>query len=172
MQPQIKSKVRCSDGVAGEVAHVIADPLALDLSHLVVRVNGTERQVPMTEVSKIQEDSVDLLCTSTQLAEFPVFARENFLSSKEVEIPHLEENKSNWVVKTTPDILRNIYPHGDLSFFDKNGNVIWVNKATVPYVAYSGKCPHLGCGYKWRSHKTRGQVFLCPCHLSIYDVTG
>jgi Rieske Fe-S protein len=21
-------------------------------------------------------------------------------------------------------------------------------------------------------HKTRGQVFLCPCHLSIYDVTG
>ena len=33
MQPQIKSKVRCSDGVAGEVAHVIADPLALDLSH-------------------------------------------------------------------------------------------------------------------------------------------
>ena len=266
MQPQIKSKVRCTDGVGGEVAHVIADPLSLDLSHLVVRVNGTERQVPMTTVSKIQEDSVDLLCTSAQLAEFPVFAREDFLSSKEVEIPHLEENihvepgqvfvpipdleksvprrrffagfttllgvliglpliwpvlrfvtkpmyapfdnrwwkmgnitkikqdnigvqfifkksvkdsvltreddKSNWVVKATPDILKNIYAHGDLSFFDKTGNVIWVNKATVPYVAYSGKCPHLGCGYKWRSHKTRGQVFLCPCHLSIYDVTG
>ena len=266
MQPQIKSKVCCTDGVAGEVAHVIADPLALDVSHLVVRVNGTERQVPMTAVSKIQEDSVDLLCTSAQLAEFPVFAREDFLSSKEVEIPHLEEkihvepgqvfvpipdleksvprrrffagftnllavliglpliwpvlryitkpmyapfdnrwwkvgniskikqdnvgvqfifkksikdsvltredDKSNWVVKATPEILKNIYTHGDLSFFDKNGNVIWVNKATVPYVAYSGKCPHLGCGYKWRSHKTRGQVFLCPCHLSIYDVTG
>jgi Rieske Fe-S protein len=266
MQPQIKSKVRCTDGVAGEVAHVIADPFSLDLSHLVVRVNGTERQVPMTAVSKIQEDSVDLLCTSAQLAEFPVFAREDFLSSKEVEVPHLEEkihvepgqvfvpipdleksvprrrffagfttlmgvliglpliwpvlryvtkpmyapfdnrwwkvgnitkikqenvgvqfifkksvkdsvltredDKSNWVVKATPDILKNIYAHGDLSFFDKNGNVIWVNKATVPYVAYSGKCPHLGCGYKWRSHKTRGQVFLCPCHLSIYDVTG
>ena len=81
MQPQIKSKVRCSDGVAGEVAHVIADPLALDLSHLVVRVNGTERQVPMTEVSKIQEDSVDLLCTSAQLAEFPIFASENLSNS-------------------------------------------------------------------------------------------
>ena len=259
MQPQIKSKVRCTDGVAGEVAHVIADPLSLDVSHLVVRVNGTERQVPMTDVSKIQEDSVDLLCTSAQLAEFPVFAREDFLSSKEVEIhvepgqvfvpiPDLEksvprrrffagftnllavliglpliwpvlrfitkpmyapfdnrwwkvgniskikqdnvgvqfifkksikdsvltreDDKSNWVVKATPEILKNIYTHGDLSFFDKNGNVIWVNKATVPYVAYSGKCPHLGCGYKWRSHKTRGQVFLCPCHLSIYDVTG
>src|SRR2546422_9915611 len=46
------------------------------------------------------------------------------------------------------------------------------NKQTVPYVVFSGKCPHLGCGYKWRSHKTRGQVFLCPCHLSIYDAAG
>jgi Rieske Fe-S protein len=266
MQPHIKSKVRCTDGIAGEVAHVIADPLSLELSHIVVRVNGTERQVPMTAVGKTQEDSVDLLCNSAQLAEFPIFARENFLSSKEIEIPHLEErvdvecgkvfvpfpelersvprrrffagfttlmgvliglpliwpvlryitkpmyapfdnrwwkvgniskikqenmgvqfifkksvkdsvltredDKSNWVVKASPEILKQIYPHGDLSFYDNDGNVVWVNKSTIPYVAYSGKCPHLGCGYKWRSHKTRGQVFLCPCHLSIYDVTG
>jgi Rieske Fe-S protein len=266
MQPHIKSKVRCTDGIAGEVAHVIADPLSLELSHIVVRVNGTERQVPMTAVGKTQEDSVDLLCNSAQLAEFPIFARENFLSSKEIEITHLDEkvdvecgkvlvpfhelersvprrrffagfttlmgvligfpliwpvlryitkpmyapfdnrwwkvgniskikqenmgvqfifkksvkdsvltredDKSNWVVKASPEILKQIYPHGDLSFFDNDGNVVWVNKSTIPYVAYSGKCPHLGCGYKWRSHKTRGQVFLCPCHLSIYDVTG
>ena len=55
---------------------------------------------------------------------------------------------------------------------DEKGAVIWINNQTVPYVAFSGKCPHLGCGYKWRSHKTRGQVFLCPCHLSIYDASG
>jgi Rieske Fe-S protein len=30
----------------------------------------------------------------------------------------------------------------------------------------------LGCGYKWRKHKVLGQVFLCPCHLSIYDASG
>jgi len=266
MQPQIKSKVRCIDGVGGEVAHVIVDPLSLAVSHMVVMVDGTERQVPMTAVVKTEYEAVDVHCTCAQLAEYPVFARENYLSSKEVEIPHLEEaihvetgqvfvpfpdleksvprrkfftgftnlmgvliglpliwpalsyvmkpmfapydnrwwkmgnvskikqenvgvqfmfkksikdsvltredDKSNWVVKATPEVLQKIYPHGDVSFYDNAGNVVWVNKATVPYVAYSGKCPHLGCGYKWRSHKTRGQVFLCPCHLSIYDVSG
>jgi Rieske Fe-S protein len=266
MQPQIKAKVRCTDGVVGEVAHVIADPLSLDISHLVVRTNGTERQVPMTAVRETGADVIDLLCSSAQLADFPIFARENYLSSKEVEIPHLEEkvhvqtgevfvpfpeleksvprrrfftgfttligvliglpliwpvlryitkpmyapfdnrwwkvgniskikqdnvgvqfifkktvtdsvltredDKSSWVVKATPDILQKIYAHGDVNFFDNDGNVVWVNKATVPYVAYSGKCPHLGCGYKWRSHRVRGQLFLCPCHLSLYDVAG
>ena len=83
-----------------------------------------------------------------------------------------EEDKNNWVVKASPATLKQIYQHGDITFTDNVGNVVWVNRATVPYVAYSGKCPHLGCGYKWRSHKTRGQVFLCPCHLSIYDVAG
>jgi Rieske Fe-S protein len=266
MQPQIKAKVRCTDGLAGEVAHVIADPLTLDISHLVVRTNGTERQVPMTAVRQTQADVIDLLCSSAQLAEFPIFPRENYLSSKEVEIPHLEEkvrvdtgevfvpfpeleksvprrrfftgftnlmgvliglplvwpvlrfitqpmyapfdnrwwkvgnvskikqedvgvqfifrksvtdsvltredDKSSWVVKASSDVLKKIYSHGDVNFFDNDGNVVWVNKATVPYVAYSGKCPHLGCGYKWRSHRVRGQVFLCPCHLSLYDVAG
>jgi len=266
MQPRIKSQVRCTDGVAGEVAHVIADPLLLDLSHIVVRINGTERQVPITIVSRTSEDTVDLLCSSAQLAEFPLFARENFLTSKEVEIPHLEDHlhvepgeifvpypeleksvprrrfftaftnmmsvliglpliwpvlrfvmqpmyapfdnrwwkvgniskikqenvgvqfifrksvkdsvlmreddKQSWLVKASPDVLKKVYEHGDITFTDNDENVVWVNKATVPYVAFSGKCPHLGCGYKWRSHKTRGQVFLCPCHLSLYDVAG
>jgi Rieske Fe-S protein len=83
-----------------------------------------------------------------------------------------EEDKNNWVIKASPGTLSKIYRGKDMVFTDQNGAVVWVNKATVPYVAFSGKCPHLGCGYKWRSHKTRGQVFLCPCHLSLYDASG
>ena len=45
-------------------------------------------------------------------------------------------------------------------------------RRTCPYVAFSGKCPHLGCGFKWRKHKVLGPVFLCPCHVSIYDASG
>jgi Rieske Fe-S protein len=266
MQPKIRSVVRCAGGRVGEVAHVIADPFSLDVSHIVVRVNGTDRQVPLSVVRNVEEDSVDLLCNEAELASFPVFHRENFLSSKEVEIPHLEEkirvepgevyipfpeleksiarrsffagftnlmgiliglpllwpvlrfimkpmyapfdnrwwkvgnvskikqdnmgvqfifkktvkdsvlirddDKQSWVIKASPEVLKRVYAHGDMSFFDDMGNVVWVNKATVPYVAFSGKCPHLGCGYKWRTHRTRGQVFLCPCHLSIYDPAG
>ena len=83
-----------------------------------------------------------------------------------------EEDKNHWVVKATPETLKKIYQHGDISFTDEKGEVVWVNKQTVPYVAFAGKCPHLGCGYKWRKHKTLGQVFLCPCHLRIYDSAG
>jgi len=266
LQPKIKSKVRCVDGDVGEVAHVIADPLSLEISHIVVRANGTERQVPMSVVRTVDEDSVELTCKAGQMATFPELKRGDFLTSKEVEIPHLEnrihvepgevlvpfpelekniarrkffagftalmgvliglplvwpalrfimkpmyapydnrwwkignvnaikkddvgvqfifkkafrdsvlereENKNHWVIKASAETLRKIYPQGDRSFTDEKGDIVWVNKASVPYVAFSGKCPHLGCGYKWRSHKTRGQVFLCPCHLSIYDSAG
>ena len=266
LQPKIKSTVRCLDGPIGEVSHVIADPLTLEVSHIVVKSNGTERQVPVETIRSADENTVELSCKSAQVPEFPAFVRADFLSSKEVEIPHLEdrihaepgeifvpfpelerscarrtfstgfttlmgvligfpfvwpvlqyvmkpmyapfdnrwwkigntskikqedigvqftfkksfrdsvlqreEDKNNWVVKASPATLKQIYQHGDITFTDNVGNVVWVNRATVPYVAYSGKCPHLGCGYKWRSHKTRGQVFLCPCHLSIYDVAG
>jgi Rieske Fe-S protein len=266
LQPKIKSKVRCADGEVGEVAHVIADPISLEISHIVVRSNGTQREVPVSSIRTVGEESVELAFNAAQLATFPELKRDDYLTSKEVEIPHLEEkvhvepgellvpfpelerscarrnffagfthligaliglplvwpvlrfimkpmyapydnrwlkvgnvskikvedvgiqyifkksfkdsvlqreeDKNLWVVKATPETLKKVYQHGDISFTDEKGEVIWVNKQTVPYVAFSGKCPHLGCGYKWRTHKKLGQVFLCPCHLSIYDNSG
>src|SRR5947208_13117188 len=265
-QPKIKSKVRCVDGEVGEIVHVIADPLSLDVSHIVVRANGAERQVPVGAIAAIRGESVELTCSAAQFSGFPALQRQDYVSSKEVEIPHLEnrihvepgellvpfpelekncarrsffagfinimgaliglplvwpvlrfimkpmyvpydnhwikigiigkiktedigvqyifkksfkdsvlereEEKNHWVVKASPETLKKIYTHGDIPFYDEKGAVIWTNKATVPYVAFSGKCPHLGCGYKWRTHRTLGQVFLCPCHLSVYDVSG
>ncbi len=266
LQPKIKSKVRCEDAEVGEIVHVIADPLSLEVSHIVVRANGTERQVPVSAIGAVRGESVELTCNAAQFSGFPELKRQDYVSSKEVEIPHLEnrihvepgellvpfpelekncarrsffagfinvlgaliglplvwpvlrfimkpmyapyddhwikigniskiktedigvqyifkksfkdsvlqreEDKNHWVVKASPETLKKIYQHGDIPFYDEKGAVIWVNNQTVPYVAFSGKCPHLGCGYKWRSHKTRGHVFLCPCHLSIYDASG
>nr|MBP8201848.1 ubiquinol-cytochrome c reductase iron-sulfur subunit [Nitrospira sp.] len=91
---------------------------------------------------------------------------------KEAYMPEQEIDKNVWVLKATPKVLETIYQGKDMEFHDASGKVIWTNKKDVPYIAYSGKCPHLGCGFKWRTHKTLGQVFLCPCHLSIYDAAG
>ena len=91
---------------------------------------------------------------------------------KEAFMPEAEVDKNVWVLKASPDTLEKIYKGKDMDFHDTGGQVIWTNKKDVPYVVFSGKCPHLGCGYKWRTHKLLGQVFLCPCHLSIYDATG
>lgn len=92
---------------------------------------------------------------------------------KEAFMPEQQIEKNIWVVKATPEVQKAVYEGTDRRFLDEKGEVVWVNKANSPYIAYSGKCPHLGCGYKWR--KTRNfpdGVFLCPCHLSLYDEAG
>jgi Rieske Fe-S protein len=91
---------------------------------------------------------------------------------KEAYMPEQEIDKNVWVLKATPAVLEKVYQGKDMEFHDATGKHVWTNKKNVPYIAYSGKCPHLGCGFKWRTHKTLGPVFLCPCHLSIYDAAG
>lgn len=91
---------------------------------------------------------------------------------KEAYLPEEEIDKNVWVIKATPPVLEKVYQGKDMEFRNADGKHVWTNKKNIPYVAFSGKCPHLGCGYKWRTHKLLGQVFLCPCHLSIYDAAG
>ena len=91
---------------------------------------------------------------------------------KEAYLPEAEIEKNVWVVKATPAVLEKVYQGKDMEFRDATGKTLWINKKDIPYVAFSGKCPHLGCGFKWRKHKVLGPVFLCPCHVSIYDASG
>ena len=91
---------------------------------------------------------------------------------KEAYMPESEIEKNVWLVKATPAVLEKVYQGKDMEFRDATGKAIWTNKKDIPYLAFSGKCPHLGCAFKWRKHKVLGQVFLCPCHLSIYDASG
>jgi Rieske Fe-S protein len=91
---------------------------------------------------------------------------------KEAFMPESEIDKNVWILRASSELLEKVYKDKDMEFRDSKGKTIWTNKKEVPYVAFSGKCPHLGCGFKWRQHKALGQVFLCPCHLSIYDASG
>jgi len=267
MQPKLKSKVRSGEREVGEVTSVIVDPLSHDISHIVVGRNGTgERQIPMSQVQVVSDDLIQLKAAA-DLDQFPPLKRDDFVTTHEVEIAHLEDrlhvqcgevlvplpdleknvkrrtfftnfthaigilislplifpvlrylmkpmyapfdnswlkigsvnkiktddvgvqfkykkkvkeafmpeaeiDKNVWILRASPKVLDAVYKGKDMEFHDSKGKVIWTNKKDVPYVAFSGKCPHLGCGYKWRSHKVLGQVFLCPCHLSIYDASG
>lgn len=268
MQPQLKSKVRCTDREVGEVTKVIMDPLSHEVSHLVVSMNGSgERQVSMGSVQTVTDDLVQLRSSSSEVMALPPFKRGDYVTLHEVEIPGLERNihvtpgevlvpfpelernvkrrkffsnltyviglfiglplaypvlkylmkpmyapfdngwlkignvgkvkaddtgtqfkfihkvkeaylpeaeieKNVWVVKATPAVLERVYQGKDMEFRDATGKTLWTNKKDMPYIAFSGKCPHLGCGYKWRKHKVLGPVFLCPCHVSIYDASG
>jgi Rieske Fe-S protein len=114
--------------------------------------------VPMTSVNRLT--NVDL----PKLIKYPKTAQEGFLVR--------EFNKSHWAVKASPELLEKIYQGEDREFHDKDGKVLWVNRKNVDVVVFSGKCPHLGCAYRWRKHKQFGEAFICPCHLSIFAPSG
>jgi Rieske Fe-S protein len=252
------------------VRSVIVDPLSREISHIVVGdgLGMPERQIPMVQVQTVTDDTVQLRTSSSEVAALPPFKRDEYVTTREVEIAHLEDNlhvepgevlvpvpelerdikrrtfftrlthavglliglplvfpvlrylmkpmyapfdnrwlkignvnrikkddaavqfkykkkvkeafmpevevdKNVWVLRASPAVLEGVYKGKDMDFKDHMGRIIWTNKKDVPYVAFSGKCPHLGCGYKWRNVPKLGkEIFLCPCHLSIYDASG
>lgn len=47
---------------------------------------------------------------------------------------------------------------------------VWaVKQSDQRVIVFSPICTHLGCGYRW---DVQDREFKCPCHGSVYDVTG
>ncbi|MEK6683240.1 MAG: ubiquinol-cytochrome c reductase iron-sulfur subunit [Nitrospirota bacterium] len=99
-----------------------------------------------------------------RLVKFPKTVKEGFLER--------EYEKSHWAMKASPEMLEKIYQDRETEFKDQDGKVIWENNKESDIVVFSGKCPHLGCAFRWRKHKRFGQSFVCPCHLSVFDPAG
>ncbi|RMG92248.1 MAG: ubiquinol-cytochrome c reductase iron-sulfur subunit [Zetaproteobacteria bacterium] len=80
---------------------------------------------------------------------------------------YLEENipKGVWLIRPSFELSKKIAkrPH-TLKFPD----VGWANQKT-DWIAFSPKCPHLGCNVHWSSEE---QQFLCPCHGSRFNLEG
>jgi quinol---cytochrome c reductase iron-sulfur subunit, bacillus type len=47
---------------------------------------------------------------------------------------------------------------------------VWAVKTDETHVtAFAPQCTHLGCAYHWEQSRMQ---FLCPCHNSVFSVTG
>ena len=274
MSVKIKFKVRCSDGEAGEVSRVIADPISKNISHIVVLAGGREWVVPLDQVS-VEGETAVLSCSTSELSQFHALQREDFVELKEVEIaglerrmeeaaageilvplPRLEKdlsrrsffikftsaiglvlalplaypalrfltqplyrpfdnawfkiaragqfedldapammkfkreitegfltrtfNKSHWVVRASDalkekayNLRKKLYGGNPYQFHNEKGDLLWTNDPNQEFIVFSGKCPHLGCAYRWKeNHKRFGKVYWCPCHLSFYGPAG
>jgi menaquinol-cytochrome c reductase iron-sulfur subunit len=52
----------------------------------------------------------------------------------------------------------------------KTQKAVWaVKQPDGAVTVFAPLCTHLGCGYHW---DTTDRRFKCPCHGSVYDVTG
>ncbi len=132
------------------ILRYLVHPLYPAFNNLWVKIGSTDR---FTEQDKPRQ------------VKFTKNTREGFLER--------EFEKSHWIVRASPPLLEEIYGGKDREFRDQSGKVFWTNSKDQEFVVFSGKCPHLGCAYKWKeNHKKFGRVFWCPCHLSIYKLDG
>lgn len=92
--------------------------------------------------------------------------------------PALKRRESSWSDTGTIDNFRPGEPE-ELEFVNtvKDGwrtasvkKMVWaIKQPGGKVVVFSPACPHLGCGYRWDGDDKK---FKCPCHGSVYDVTG
>ncbi|WP_447987054.1 QcrA and Rieske domain-containing protein [Nitrospira sp. Nam74] len=92
--------------------------------------------------------------------------------------PALKRREKPWVAVGNVDDL----PLGEPTQLDymttlhdgyletKAHKAIWaIKQADGQITVFSPLCTHLGCGYHWDGEERK---FRCPCHGSVYDVSG
>ena len=58
-------------------------------------------------------------------------------------------------------------PSGDQLLLSNSGQIDPVTGSV--FLAFSNRCPHLGCKVHWESQESR---FYCPCHQGVFDPAG
>jgi len=82
MEYEIGASVRCTDGSAGKISALIANPLGRALTHIAVEVEHEPmgaRVVPVDHVRTVTETGVELGCSLAELARLPEFHDVEFI---------------------------------------------------------------------------------------------
>ncbi|MBU0961594.1 MAG: Rieske (2Fe-2S) protein [Proteobacteria bacterium] len=76
------------------------------------------------------------------------------------------------VEQHTPQLLQagvaTDFPPGSVTLIGK-GHLYLARLDNGGFLAISRKCTHLGCAVPWIAERKQ---FECPCHASIFDITG
>jgi sporulation protein YlmC with PRC-barrel domain len=84
MEIPLNVQVECTDGVCGRSAFVLIDPVADQVTHLVVRedVSNTEYIVPVDFVAETIADTIRLRCNKAKLEKMHPFIKTKFIEEK------------------------------------------------------------------------------------------
>jgi menaquinol-cytochrome c reductase iron-sulfur subunit len=84
--------------------------------------------------------------------------------------PWVEIGDTEELIANEPKQLEYVATIQDGYLETKIQKAVWaVKQADGQVTVFSPACPHLGCGYHWERSE---QKFKCPCHGSVYDVSG
>ena len=84
MEIPLNVQVECSDGVCGRSAFVLIDPVADQVTHLVVKedASNTEYIVPVDFVAETVADTIRLRCDRAKLEKMHPFIKTKFIEEK------------------------------------------------------------------------------------------
>ena len=92
--------------------------------------------------------------------------------------PGLKRRTKRWVdvggvnelISNEPKQLEHVMTIKDGYIETKAVKSVWAMKDGDGHITvFSPLCPHLGCGYRWEGGERK---FKCPCHGSVYRITG
>jgi sporulation protein YlmC with PRC-barrel domain len=84
MEIPLNVQVECTDGVFGHSEYVLIDPVADQVTHLVVRedASNTEYIVPVDSVIETIADTIRLCCSKAELEKMDPFIKTKFIEEK------------------------------------------------------------------------------------------
>jgi sporulation protein YlmC with PRC-barrel domain len=85
MEIPLNAQVKCTDGVCGHSEYVLIDPVADQVTHMVVKEDSspnTEYIVPVDSVSETKGDSIRLRCSKAELEKMDPFIKTKFIEEK------------------------------------------------------------------------------------------
>ena len=84
--------------------------------------------------------------------------------------PWVDVASSEELPTGTPKQLEYVATVQDGYLETKTQKAVWaVKQSNGQVTVFSPLCTHLGCGYHWDGG---AQQFKCPCHGSVYDISG
>ena len=84
MEIPLNVQVECTDGVCGRSAFVLIDPVADQVTHLVVKEDASNKEyiVPVDLIAKTITDSIRLRCDKAKLEKMHPFIKTKFIEEK------------------------------------------------------------------------------------------
>ena len=84
MEIPLNVQVKCTDGGCGRSEYVLIDPVADQVTHLVVKedASGTEHIVPVDFVAETIADTIRLRCSKAELEKMDPFIKTKFIEEK------------------------------------------------------------------------------------------
>ncbi len=90
----LKAKVECSDGHGGTVTAVIINPVAGEVTHIVVQdENLADYLVPLNLIGETSDGTVHLTCTKVELEALPTFTEKHFMPVGTAEDPMFQSGE-------------------------------------------------------------------------------